>query len=209
MKKKIIFLIIIILLLIAGGFFWQGDEIENYLERKELEKVVAPSKDYTILENSGGKFIVNKKDGLRVKVPKGWSAEVGMDMGGYASERRVTLYSPDFRYRPSQGCLVEMQVSRLKRWKEGFLIEGAEEVKAIINSYKKAKPKEREDAQVEIILVDQQEALQQTRILEGEIGKHISIKIPTENRVYFFELILFSEKCDQEFDKFLETISIE
>ena len=208
-KQKLIILTIIILVLGGGLFYWWQDKIESYLERKELAEVVAPSKDYTIIEIANGKFIVNKEDKLRVKVPEGWGAEVGMDMGGYASEERVILYSPNFSYRPPQGCLVEMQISRLSKRKEGFLVEGVEEVKAAINHYKKANLEEKEDAGVEIILVNQQEALQQTSTLSEEIGKHVSIKIPIEDRVYFFEFILFSEECDQEFEKFLETVSID
>ena len=220
MSKKIIILVFVVLILVGGGIFlWQRDEIENFLENKKLEKMIALSKDYTIVEDSGEKFIVNKKDGFKIKIPTEWNAEIGMDMAGMVSERYVTLYSKDFSYRPPQGCLVEIQISRLqKRRVEHYgkdLImypyEGAEEVKEMINSYKETTPEEKENIRergTAIILVDQKEALRETITLRENVGKHITIKIPTENKVYIFEEILLSEECDKEFDKFLETVSI-
>jgi len=131
-----------------------------------------------------------------------------------ASEQYVTLYSKDFSYRPPKGCLVEIQISRLQKrqvehYDEDLVMypyEGAEEIKEVINSYKEAMPEEREG--IKIISVDQNEALQETKILGENIGGQVSIKIPTENKVYIFEGILFSEECDKELEQFLETVSI-
>jgi hypothetical protein len=215
LNKKVIFIFIIVLLLIVGGvFWWQKNKIESFLESKELEKMVALSKDYSIAEDSNGKFIINEKDGLKVKVPSQWEAEIGMDMSGLVDERYVTLYSNDFSYRPPKGCLVEIQISRLQKRRveyygedfEMYPYEGAKEVKEMIDSYKEAAIEEREG--IKIISVDQKDALQETRILEGEIGKHISIKIPTENKVYILECVLFSEECDEQLNQFLETVSV-
>ncbi len=216
MKKKIIiFLIIVgIFLVITGLLWWQKDKIENFLEKKEMEKIVALAKDYSILKKTNEEFIINKKDNLRVKIPTNWKTEIGMDMFGLTSEQHVTLYSEDFSYRPPNGCLIEIQISRLREEKienydgfsQIFLYEGAKEVKKMINSYKKALPKEKEG--IKIITVDQNEALEEIRILNKNIGKRITVKIPTENRVYIFEGVLFSEKCFHEFDKFLKNISI-
>lgn len=216
MSKKIIIPIIIILLLITGGvFWWQKDKIESFLERKELERMVALSKDYSMMEDSGEKFIINEKDGLKVKIPTQWETEIGVDMSGLASERYVTLYSKDFSYRPPKGCLVEIQISRLQKREireyngdfEIFPYEGAEEVKEMINLYKEAELEEKEG--IKIISIDQNEALQETKTLKEDIGKYISVKIPTENKVYIFEGILFSEECGKEFEQFLETVSID
>ncbi len=220
-KKIVVGVVVFILILIAGGFFWwQKDKVDSFIERKKLEKMVAPSKDYTVIEDSGEKFIINSKDELKIKIPTEWEVELGNDMEILESDREVTLYSKDFSYRPPEGCLIRIQINRLQktrieRYNGDFIMypfEGTEEVKEMINSYKEAKPEEKESMQergTEIILVDQNEALRETTILKEDIGKHISIKIPTENRVYIFECILFSEECDEELNQFLETVSIQ
>ena len=221
MNKKIIIFIVVVLILVGGGFFWwQEDEIESFLEGKKLERMVAPSKDYTIVEDSGEKFIINKKDGFKVKVPTEWKVELGPNMEILVSDREVTLYSKDFSYRPPKGCLTTIQINRLQKrqiekYDGDFVMypfEGVEEVKEMINSYKEAKAEEKESMQekgIEIILIAQREALQETTVLKENIGKYVIVKIPTENKVYIFKWILFSEECNEEFNKFLETISID
>ncbi|MFH1462617.1 MAG: hypothetical protein ABIG08_02925 [bacterium] len=216
LTKKVVFCLVVVLVLFAGGFFyWQSDKIENFLERKELERMVALSGDYLIMEDSGEKFIINKKDELKIKVPAQWEIVIGMDMFGLTSERHVTLHSQDFSYRPPKGCLVEIQISRLQDKLidehdgnfEMFLIDGVKEVKEIINFYKENEPEEKEV--VRIISVNHNEALQETKMLKEDMGEQISIKIPTENRVYVLEGIFFSEECGKKFEQFLETVSIE
>lgn len=220
LNKKIIFLFIFVLILAVGGlfFWWQEDKIENFLENRKLEKMIALAKDYTILEDSGEKFIVNQKDGFKIKIPAEWNAEIGIDMTGMESERYVTLYSKDFNYHPPQGCLVEIQISRLKErrveyYGEDFVMYpyiGAKEVKDMMGSYKESSSEEEDmhERGIAIILIAQREALQETTILREAIGKYITIKIPTEDKVYIFEEILFSDECDKEFESFLETVSI-
>ncbi len=223
-KKKIgVILVVVGFIFIIGGFFWwQQDKIERFLESKKIEKMVAPSKDYNVIENSGEKFLINKKDEFKIKIPIGWEIELGDDMEILKSDREVTLYSEDFSYRPPQGCLIRIQINRLqKTWIEEYGVdfvmypfEGAEEIKEMINSYKEIASKEKEIIQergAEIILVGQKEALwEQEAIGLGEvIGKYITIKVPTENKVYIFRNTQFSERCDEELENFLETISIE
>jgi len=204
-KLKIIIsiLVIILLFLIAVGiFWWKKNTIENYFELKEVERIFAPAKDYMIYETPEGKFIENKKDGLKAEVPENWKVEIGMDMFGLESERNVTLYSSDFSYRPLQGCLIEIQINRVKNEREekGFLIRNVEEVKRDI-----VLSKENKLPNLEVISINQKEALKKT--LEPE--KHVLVEFPTEERVYSFEAILFSDECKQDFNKFLETISIQ
>jgi len=155
MKKKFIISIFVILFLIlvaGGGFFWwQEDKIDSFIERKKLEKMVAPSKDYTVIEDSGEKFIINSKDELKIKIPTEWEVELGNDMEILESDREVTLYSKDFSYRPPEGCLIKIQINRLQktrieRYNGDFIMypfEGAEEVKEMINSYKEANRKKK------------------------------------------------------------------
>mgnify|MGYP005863711407 CR=1 FL=1 len=224
MRKKIIFSLIFILLLviIAGGFFWwQIDEIERFLERRVMERMVAPSKDYAVVEELGEKFIVNRKDGFQAKIPSEWEVLLGDNGEILESDREVTLYSKEFSYRPPKGCLINIQINRAKRMPvkeyDGdivmFPFEGVEDVKEEINTYKKAMLQEKEKmkerwARPEIIFVDQKETLRETIILSKNIGKFITIKAPTDNRLYIFRNIQFSEYCDEELQQFLETVSI-
>ncbi|MBL7142221.1 MAG: hypothetical protein ISS83_00945 [Candidatus Pacebacteria bacterium] len=222
LNKKVIFVFVFVSILAVGGLFfcWQEDKIENFLENRKLEKMIALAKDYTILEASGEKFIVNQKDGFKIKIPTEWNAKIGMDMTGMESERYVILYSKDFNYHSPQGCLVEIQISRLKErrvkhYGEDFVMYpyiGAKEVKDMIDFYKEASSEEKEDMHergIAAILIAQREALQETTILREAIGKYITIKIPTKDKVYIFEEVLFSDECDKEFEGFLEAISIQ
>lgn len=211
---------VVVLILIAGGvFWWQEDKIEIFLENKKLEKIVAPSKDYIVVEDSGGKFIINKKDGLKIRVPTEWEVESEENMEILKSDREVTLYSKDFSYRPPKGCLSKIQINRLQKMPvekyngdiEIYPFEGAEEIREIINQYKEAMPGEKENMQkkgVYIIVINQKEALRETIILKENAGKYVTLKIPTENKLYIFEWLLFSEECNEKLNQFLETVSI-
>jgi len=65
-KKKIIILVVIILLLVVGGvFYWQ----------KGQREIKGSPEDYIIIETAEGKFVINEKAGLTVKVPEGWIDE--------------------------------------------------------------------------------------------------------------------------------------
>ena len=227
MKKKIIIALVSILI-VLGGFFcwWQEDRIETFFENRKLEKIVAPSKDYSVIEEHGEKFILNEKDRFKVKIPANWKIELGEDREILESNREITLYSTDFSYRPPEGCLINVQINRVQRMLVEeyngatvmYPFEGAEEIKEEINFYKNATPEEREElkerrAKPEIILVDQKEALLETILLEiimssGDVGKYVTVKVPTENRLFIFRNTQLSEKCEEEFNKFLETVSI-
>ena len=109
--------------------------------------MVALSKDYSVIEELSGKFIINEKDGLKIKVPVSWKSEIGMDMSGSISEKNVILYSQNFSYSPPNGCLIELEINRLQKRRVekyngdlvAYPIEGAEEVKEIINRYKRSR----------------------------------------------------------------------
>lgn len=210
-KRNILIIIIFILFLIAGGIFWlQREKIENYFEQKEMEKVFALSKDYNLQETSEGKFIENKKDGFRARVPDGWRAEIGTDIFGYVDDMKVILFSTNFSYRPSNGCIIEIQINRAKneREAEGFLVRSVEEVKRDIVLSKETERKNY-FPKTEAILINGKEALKNTFPEEGKKENYISIELPSEEKVYTFEVVFFSEECTEYIDKFLNSISIE
>jgi len=223
-NKKVVFGFTVFLILIIGGlfFWWQIDEIDNFIERKKIEKMVAPSKDYSIIENADGRFIVNEKDGLKVKIPTEWEVNVDDNMEILESDREVILHSKDFSYRPGKGCLIIIQINRLQQarieeYKGGssFIIypfEGAEEIREAINFYKEAiSEREKEAMQekgIEITLVDQKDALREIVFSREDVGQYVTVKVPVENKLYVFRSTQLSEVCSKEFDEFLETVSI-
>lgn len=223
LNRKNIFILVILLILIVGGLFFLGqiDKIDSFIERRKMEKMVAPSRDYTIVENYDGRFVVNKKDELKVKIPSDWEIEVNDNMEILESDREVVLYSKNFSYRPPDGCLITIQINRIQQaqletYKEGrsfvvYPFEGAEEIIEMINSYKDATQEEKEKLQesgIEVISVDQKSALREVVFLKEDVGKYITVKIPTANKLYIFGSTQLSETCHEEFNKFLETISI-
>ncbi|OGZ19118.1 MAG: hypothetical protein A2Z68_00925 [Candidatus Nealsonbacteria bacterium RBG_13_38_11] len=201
--KKAVFLLIsaVFLVLLVGGFFYWED-IENYLEEKEMEKVFAPAKDYTIYENSEGKFIENKKDKLTIKIPDGWQAEIGADIFGFSSGRSVVIYSSDYSLSPRKGCAIEIEITRAKEDAEGFLERGVNEVKEDI-VYSKETPANKENYQYyEVVSIRGRESLKEV------LGNIVTIEIPTENNVYFFQTISIPKECLLELNNVLETAYI-
>jgi len=193
-KKIIIFLIIISLLIIAGGVFlwWSGREIKGSPE------------DYEIKETTEGKIVENKKAGLKVEVPEGWEAKK-MEVG----EGVITFYSPnaELEFREGKvvlplkkGCIIyaslaykKMDFSQIEfevRYTHSLLGKKSEEFKEII--------------------INDHQALKNTFDTQ-KIGPGMGVNIPYKNKVYAFYLYWADgekENCIQEFDKFLETISI-
>jgi hypothetical protein len=207
-KIKIIIPVVIFLLIfiVVGFFWWQRGKIENYFEQKETEKVFALAKDYKIYETPEGKFIENKKDGFRAKVPDEWRVEIGANMLGYADDMKVILGSSDFSYRPSRGCIIEMLISRVEKEREEFFlgVRSADEVKREIALIKETKNHFSDE---EVILISGKESLKQISALNK--GEHIIIETPSGEKVYLFDIIIFSEECKQTLNKFFETISIQ
>jgi len=193
MSKKIVIPIVIVLILVAGGvFWWQGREIKG-----------SPA-DYVIKETPEGKIVENKKAGLTVKVPEGWEIKrVEFGEGSVVSyfpntegEQRNEMVSPPLK----KGCIIETSVV----YKKMNFEEIKKEVKAIHWGLR-IKSEEFEE-----ITVNNQKALKNTSDSEV-LGPAMVVYIPIRNKLYDFDLYWVpneKERCVQEFDKFLETVSI-
>ena len=193
MTKRIIFLIIAILVFGAGGFFWwQGREIKGNPE------------DYVIKETKEGKIIENKKAGLIVKVPEGWIEKKIEFLEG-----SIAIYTPniegkmeDEMIKPplKKGCLIETSVI----YREMNFDEIKKEVKEL-HAGLGIKSEEFEE-----VKINNRQALK--NIFESKfLGPALVIYIPTKDKLFDFDLYWAPEEkenCVQEFDKFLETISI-
>jgi hypothetical protein len=219
-KFFLFFSIVFLITFIGGLFWWQADNFFRFVENKKVEKMVAPSKDYLVVENIDGKFIINEKDGLTIKILTDWDVKKNENRGILESDREVILFSKDFNYRPPGGCLITIQINRVQQmpienYKFGSFVmypfEGADEVREIIDLYKSFTYKEKENIKEdgsEIILVDQKDALKEVIFSSENVGRYVTVKIPTENKLYIFKSTELSEACGEKFNEFLETVSI-
>jgi hypothetical protein len=196
LKRRFLFIFAAFLILAVGGFFywWQVN--------KEIK---GSSDDYAIKETMEGVFVKNKKAGLTVKVPEGWEAEK-MDV----EEGLVVLYSLDNEIKKKEGkitlpiekgCLIRIVViyekAGLDEIKKGTKLDHLLMGNVIYDEFQE-------------VLVDNYYSLKNSFELE-EKGQGISFYTPVKDRVYSFHLVWEfgeKEKCIQEFDEFLETISI-
>jgi len=192
-QKLVILLIIIIVLVLGGGLFycWQNREIKGSPE------------DYIIKETEEGKFVENKKAGLEIKVPEGWEVEKIEIMEG-----SVILYSPDTEgYRPDKiepplkkGCLIEVAVAYKKTDLKEIKIEAEEAHKLLIMK----------SDEFEVTEVDRKPAIKNTFDCV-DLGSSIDTYVVGKRMLYgvgITSALEDVERCSQEFDKFLETVSI-
>jgi hypothetical protein len=199
-----IFVIILLFLIVAGGYFF-------WLWRKESEVGFAMFGDFNEKVNNGEKIIEHTKSGLSVKISKDWQTGNGL------GELSIIFISSDFKIHPKmgpysppipeKGCSIEISVKKE--------IESSDS--DIEYSYLKEKIEEcltSTKCEDEIIEVSGHKALKQVFSPENQTiisGNYVSVKVPSNEWVYTFETYLFSqdkEKCAQEFNKFLENVSI-
>lgn len=189
MTKKIIFLIIAILVFGAGGFFWwQGREIKGSPE------------DYVIKETPEGKIVENKKVGLTYKIPQDWILENG-------NPKR--FYSPDTKFKEKssvfleKGCKVYVYASYIKTnldTLQKFIDADFSESSPVIKIDESSTAK-----------VSNYSALRHKYHVEKFGMAYISIDFPAKDKLYRILLsnpIEEKERCEEEFNKFLEVVSV-
>ena len=195
MKKKIVIPIIVILILAAGGiFWWQNREVKGSPE------------DYAVKETAEGKIVENKKAGLSVTVPEGWKIEKIELREGW-----TMFYSPETEIRWKQegvvllplekGCTIDAEVM----YKKMDLIQIKSDIRYSLTSL------DLKFIEFEDIIINNREALK-TIFDTQKVGPGIIVDIPWNDKVYIFNLtfgVNEKEKCIQEFNKFLDTISID
>jgi hypothetical protein len=210
MNKKIIISIIIIFILIfiAGGLFlWWKIEESKESKRQLIKKTTFVSgENYTIRDTPEGKIIENKKEEFSVKVPEGWEVKIheeGVDLLSLEVEFNEYGRISWENTKEKGGCGISLGI--LKTEKVDPEIEtDAEEISRLI-IITQEKPIEMKEEGYEVIEVDNRLALKESTEMKGE---YVLVQIPINNKIYFFDNFLFSEQCVQEFDRFLETVSI-
>ena len=193
LNKKII--VIFALILVAGGiFYWQ-------YANKEIK---GSPDDYEIIETAEGIFVENKKAGLFVKAPNGWEVKK-MEVG----EGGVTFYPRDIKIKwennqivlPLEvGCIIGGEIIYRKiNFEE--IKKNAKQTHIVLGV---------ESDEFEEIIINNHKALKNTFNLH-KYGPGIGVYILVKNKVYTFYLYWNpdeKERCIQEFDQFLETVSI-
>jgi len=196
-KKIIISIIIILLLIIAGGVFWwwQSREIKGSPE------------DYVIKETEEGRFVENKKAGLTVRAPEGWEAErIEFEEGA------VDFSSSDLEADWKEGKLV-LPLKKGCRIQASVAYEKLNFVDIKIKANYSYVLMGMKSVNFEEITINNHNALKSVfDIEEGGSGVGMSISIPADDKVYGFSVVWGAgekENCIQEFNKFLETVSID
>lgn len=193
-KKIVIFIIVLILFFIAGGVFWwwQGREIKGSPE------------DYIIKETPEGKIVENKRAGLKVKAPEWWEEQkIEMEEGAvnfYSPETEIEWKEGKIVLPIKQGCMIQSTVVYKKMNFEQI------EKEARYTHYMLGRISE----EFEKITVNNYQALKNIFDTQ-QTGPALGIYVPKRDKGYAFYLYWGSddkEKCIQEFNKFLETISI-
>jgi len=205
MKKKIIVSIIIVfvLLLIAGGVFWWQGNRETPPEKWDTAKV-SPREDYIIKETPEGKIVENKKAGINFLIPKEWILEDAPSFVSY-----ISFYSPDaeFNERRSdileEGCSIDVYISYIKT--------NLDTLERTINEDFRKWDSAIKIDEFKKIEVSDFPALKCVTNIENLKMFYITVHLSAGNKVYKMSLASpfhGKEKCFQEFEEFLETVSI-
>ncbi len=223
-KKKIVISVIVVLLLviifIVGKllYSWQLEEYAKWHRH-------VPINEFTIEETENKKVIRHEGTKLKMEIPIDWQIE--------KDGKTLFFKSPNFELYPKEdnygssifkkGCGVSMYISKEK--KIGVYEMEYDDLQNKINRYLESPEKYKvsyyDTAYYdEIIEINENHAIKNTHSPNENdpkdesilSEKYILVKIPKNKYIYVFETYLFSEDreyCEQEFDKFLETVVIE
>lgn len=205
-KKKILIPLVFVFAAITGGFFWWWKYYETPPE-KWAEAEYSKPEDYVVIETPEGTVVENKKAGLSFKVPEGWKVEKP------PGEVRdfIRLYSPGAR---------EKSVLILES--ECRIVPDVQYITASIKTIENALLRDMWApylVSTKIIEISNREALRYVAESSELSFYRMAILVPIKNvfplknnKVYSFVLdsaLQDKEWCLQEFEKFLETVSIE
>jgi len=209
--KIIIPVIIILLVLIAGGIFWWWQWTnEEYPQPKTISKnVYISSAEYEIKETPEGKILENKKEGFTAKIPESWIVK--------KDEEGIGIFSPDIEFdeyggflksvREKGACVIGIEIFKSVKVDPELTIY-AEDLRNLIEQAQQ-NPVGEETIKSEVATVSNKLGLKTIYFREGK-EKYITVEIPVNHTVYSFNSgLIFSEKCLQEFNKILETVTIE
>ena len=168
--------------------------------------------DYIIRETPNGKIVENGKMRMKFNIPNGWALE--REEEGEGSRNNIILTSPDFipiSYRDpqsSEGCAI--YIYTMKDFNE---VSYTGYIEALIERQKN-NPTDKES----VIDVSGHSALKSIYGFPNELDKgprytmSIEVEVPVGNKLYNFQMSYLiaknRDRCESEFNKFLETVSI-
>jgi len=199
-KKLIIFSIIILVLFIIVFYYWWEDTRKITPPEKWETAKISEKGDYKIIkENIDGKVIENEKMGLSYIIPKYWISK---------KEDLTTFYSPDANFKENssvlleRGCKINIYSSYIKTDIESLKNYNDREIKM--------SPLIELDEFLEI-RVSNYPALKYSFHTNKLEMSYVGVSIPVKNKLYNIKLsssIKEIERCKEEFNNFLQTISI-
>ena len=200
LNKKFLFVFVFVLILVVGGgFFWWGKIRETPIEKWEAAKV-SPEEDYIIKETPEGKIVENKKMGLIYEIPKNWILENGNPTRFYSSDTEFKEKSSVFL---EKGCKIDVYASYIKT--------NLDTLKKFIDAeFSKSSLITKLD-ESSTIKVSNYSALRHKYHLDKFGMSSILVDFPSKDKLYRILLsspIEEKEHCEEEFNKFLETISV-
>ena len=197
-KNKYFFILLIIAVLLAGGvFYWQSQKPTPPDKWDEAE--VSQREDYKITKKKDGLLVENEKAGLSLELPRGWNRIEGVTY--------TSFLSPEFKQSTSSnilksGCKISLKISNIntdiealkRKQKDKFDWETL-----ILNEFKE-------------INLDDKKSLKHKFQDEKMKMYFVGLHIPADNKLY--EIVLDSaikdkEKCEEEFNKVLDSVSIQ
>ena len=201
LNKKIIVLVFVILFLVGGGIFWWQKIRETPIEKWEAAKV-SREEDYKVTkETPEGKIVENKKMGLIYEIPKDWILENGNPTRFYSSD---TKFKGDTSVILEKGCKTYVYTSYIKT--------NLDTLKKFIDAdFSRLSSGVKLD-EFSVIKISKYSALRHEYQVKNFGMEYISVDFPSKDELY--KILLSSpieekERCEKEFNKFLETISIE
>ncbi|MFZ3055024.1 MAG: hypothetical protein WA091_03550 [Minisyncoccales bacterium] len=202
-KRKIIIAVVLILVLAIAGYLWYKKVQEDRMGPVSFDS-------FEKIEIDGKVFMENKDIGLKFMVPDGWEV-VSTDIAS------LSMYSSDFvpfqdpSFIPKKGCWIDVapkvQIEGSKYDLQYTYYRQVIDDEEVLNTLNQGNDK------CEIVDLDGLKFAKEiySNNNSDNQGEYIGLTTPYNNVVYRFNTYIFGqdkEKCVQEFNNFLSTISI-
>lgn len=210
-KKVVIVFFVVVLILLIGAIIYGNWKI--YQNEKRIAEMPAKDflgfnlgilpKGFILEETSSHKVLKNEEIGINFSVASDW------EVLGYL-DNYIDLRDPNYKYNEEtssriKGCVITMEV-------EYFTIPGTLHTRMEGIRGGNISLAKNED----ILKISGYDVLKTTEsdewLLRRGIEKNIKISIPLSKADIYFSTAVFQEdgvKCEEEFNQFLETISIQ
>jgi hypothetical protein len=202
--KKILVAFFILAVISAGYLF--------YIKYQESKLGPVSYESFKKIEENGKTFLENKEVGLKFQIPDKWKTNY---VFGWTS---LSMQSDDFKVFneknypiPEKGCWINVIAQKQYLNKEDSEYLDAIE---LIGDGEYLNSQNTDSSKYEVYSLDSIQSIKSNILInqnKDNQGNYVSIEVPYNNTYYSFETHLFGqdkEKCQEEFNNFLKTISI-